>query len=78
MLYHETSPDHPQVVAWLARMQRSFDLRRVDRIILDTAGTREGRKVENLLVFEFVPRPGSPVTTPTIAGRGLLTGRLLR
>ncbi len=78
VLYSETSPDHPQVVAWLARMQRSFELRRVERIIVDRAGAREDTKAEGVLVFEFVPRSGSPITTPTIAGQGLLTGRLLR
>ncbi len=75
VLGHETSPDHSRVVDWLARMQRSFDLRRVDRIEFVRAGT----KPEYLAVFEFVPKPGATDRPPpAIAGQGLLTVRLLR
>ena len=75
VLNHETSPDHPKVVAWRAQMERSFELRRVDRIDFAPAGA----KSEDLVVFEFVPKPGSaPVSPPAIAGQGLVTKRLLR
>jgi hypothetical protein len=75
VLNHETSPDHPRVVVWLERMERLYDLRRVDRVDFAPAGT----KPEPLAVFEFVPRPGlAAPPPPAIAGRGLLTVRLLR
>jgi hypothetical protein len=70
VLYQETSPDHPEVVAWLDRMQQSFVLRRTDQVVIDTGGALAGPKSERLIVFEFVPRPGSPVVNPFVAGRG--------
>jgi hypothetical protein len=70
VLYQETSPDHPEVVAWLERMRQWFDLRRTDRVIIDTGGARAGPKAERLIVFEFVPKPGSAAVNPLIAGRG--------
>ena len=75
VLNHETSPDHPRVVAWLARMQRSFELRQVERIRFAPAGT----KPEHLVIFEFVPRSGTTaIPHPAIAGQGLLTARIIR
>jgi hypothetical protein len=75
VLYHETRPDHPKVVAWLARMQHAYELRQVDRIAI----ALPGMKSEHLVVFEFVPRPGvAAAPPPVIAGQGLLTARLVR
>jgi hypothetical protein len=51
-------------------MRQWFDLRRTDRVIIDTGGARAGPKAERLIVFEFVPKPGSPAVNPLIAGRG--------
>jgi hypothetical protein len=78
VLYHETSPDHPDVVAWLASMQRSFDLRRTDRVVIDTRGALAGPRAERLVVFEFVPRPGARSADPAVAGQGTPPGTKLR
>jgi hypothetical protein len=78
VLYHETSPDHPEVLAWLARMRQTFDLRRTDQVLIDTAGSMPGPRAERLVVFEFVPKPGSPVVNPTLAGQGGAPGTTLR
>jgi hypothetical protein len=79
VLDSELSPDHPEVVVWLAGMQRSFELQQVDQIVTSPAPpSGHSRNAEHLVVFEFVPRPGRPLLPPAIAGQGLLTGRLLR
>jgi hypothetical protein len=75
VLYDETSPDYPGVLAWQARMERSFELRRIDRVEVATTSTRS----EHVVVFEFVPRPGTAMDSPpAIAGQGLRTVRFHR
>jgi hypothetical protein len=78
MLYNETSPENPQVAGWLATMQRSFDLQRILRIESAGEGVRLGKKEEQIIIFEFVPRPGVPPAAPILAGQGLHKDRLLR
>jgi hypothetical protein len=78
VLYDETSPEDPAVVAWLGRMQSSFELRRVERVEISPVPARPGRGAEHLIVFEFAPRPDAPIVPPTVAGQGLLTGPMRR
>ena len=80
VLYPETSPDHPDVVAWLSRMRQSYDLRRTDQVVIDTAGAKAGPKAERLFVFEFVPRsgPGSSAPHPGLIGQGALPAAMRR
>jgi hypothetical protein len=78
VLYHETSPDQPEVVAWLDRMRRSFDLRRTDHVDIDMGGAIAGARVERLVIYEFVPRAGAPATPPKLAGEGASSGMKLR
>jgi hypothetical protein len=78
MLFSETSSENPQVARWLATMQRSFVLQRTLRVASAGEGVSLGKKGEQILIFEFVPRPGVPLATPVVAGQGLHTDRLLR
>jgi hypothetical protein len=78
VLYNETSRESSRVAAWLTAMERSFELQRIDRIDLAGKGVRAGPKGEEITIFEFSVRSGSPPPlAPAMAGRGLHTGRLL-
>jgi hypothetical protein len=78
VLYSETRAEYPQVAAWLAGMQQSMELRTIDRLDLARQGVHAGPRDEQVLVFEFIPRPGAPRAAPVVTGQGLHTGRLLR
>jgi hypothetical protein len=69
VLYDETSPDQPEVVAWLAGMQQSLDLRRSDRVEIETGRGATAQRKESLIIYEFVPRSDTPAANPTVAGR---------
>jgi hypothetical protein len=78
LLFNETSPENPEVVRWLATMQRTFALQRTFRIESAGEGARLGKQGEQVIVFEFVPRPGVPLAAPVAVGWGLHRDRLLR
>ncbi|HWE34994.1 MAG TPA: hypothetical protein VG406_00360 [Isosphaeraceae bacterium] len=60
ILYHETRPDNPRVVAWLAAMRAGFALRDTRRVVVPVAGPGEPPKYENIIIFEFVPKARPP------------------
>jgi hypothetical protein len=58
VLFHETEPDQPEVVAWLDAMRSSYDLARTERFEVNIAPPGVPQKLELIRVYEFTPRPG--------------------
>ncbi len=56
VLYHETRPDSPEVQAWLDRMRQTYDLHRTDRVAINLAGSSLPPRMEQFVIYEFVPR----------------------
>jgi hypothetical protein len=78
MLFDKTRPEPSQVAAWRTSMERGFELRRITRIDGAGVGDQADQKDDKITLFEFVPRPGVRLAPPSLAGQGLLGGRLLR
>jgi hypothetical protein len=78
VLDHPSARDEPQLTAWLAHMQRSFDLRQINQLVIPRGDKAVDLSTERLVIYEFVPKPMSPVVTPVIAGRGLQTAPIRR
>jgi hypothetical protein len=78
VLDHPSPRDEPQLAAWLARMQHSFDLRRIDRLPIPLGGGPAGPRGECLVIFELVPKAGAPVARPVHAALGLETAPIRR
>jgi 4-amino-4-deoxy-L-arabinose transferase-like glycosyltransferase len=59
VLYNESTPEQPEVAAWLDAMTARYDLARVDRLDVDL-GEPGVPRVEVIRVYDFVPK-GSAV-----------------
>ena len=70
VLYHETEPGQPEVVAWLDAMRSSYNLARVERFEVNVADPGRRPKLELIHVYEFTPKPGTAAQYVGPAGAG--------
>jgi hypothetical protein len=84
MLYCETRPDYPDVLAWFARYGAVYDVRRSERVGINPQLGNAQTKQDHLLVFELVPKrsaqakrsaPG-PIADPETVYPRIAAGRV--
>ncbi|MBX6314258.1 MAG: hypothetical protein IRY99_15300 [Isosphaeraceae bacterium] len=72
ILYDETSPDHPDVVAWLKQMTSRYDLKDRTTLLVNMARPDQRPRWERVTIFAFELRRGrSNTRVATPAGRAL-------
>ena len=60
VLYHETSPNDPDVLAWLETMKTQYHLRERKPYDVTVSGPKERLRVERIYVYEFEPTKTLP------------------